>query len=183
MKDRATIFSVNPIDMAVDAGQLGHMVVKGAGTAFFGATKIDGRTFLKDLGDDNFQPFEVKAIDIAKDIVGRYDLEGMFLTDDDSDPSPKRIAEERQRFREFCVVEARHADAIWDRTHNRELIGERARRAARYLGTNPPWADAVAEELKECPRCAETIKAKASFCKHCRLDLNEPAPVASVSKK
>lgn len=183
MRDKATIFSVNPIDMVVDGGQLGHMLIKGAGNAFYGATKIDGRTFLKDLGDDNFQPFEVKALDIAKDIVARYDLEGMFLTDDDADPNPKRIAEERQKFREFCVVEARHADAIWDRTHNRELIGERARRAARYLGTNPPWADAVAEELKECPRCAETIKAKAMFCKHCRLDLNEPVATASTSKK
>lgn len=181
MKDKATIFSVNPSDIQISAGQFGTMVLSGAGNKLFGATKIEGRTLLKDLGDDNFQPFEIKALEIAKDIVSRYDSDGFFLTDDDNDPAPGRIAEERKKFREVCVVHARHADAIWDRTHNRELIDERARRAARYLNLNPAWADAKAEETKECPWCAETIKARAKFCKECKREI-DPEAIPVVKK-
>jgi hypothetical protein len=167
----------------VSAGQFGNIVVNGSANKFVGVTKVEGRTLLKDLGDDNFQPFDVKSRDIVSDIVGRYEADGLFMLDDDSDqPSPQRIREQQAKFRDFCVVQARHADAIWDRTHNRELIDERSRRAARYLNRAPAWADEVAEETKECPWCAEKIKAKALFCKECKREINQE-PVAAVAAK
>lgn len=177
MKDKVTIYSVNPSDFMVSNGQFGHMTLKGAGNKLTGATEIEGYTLLRDLGDDNFQPIEISAISIAKDIVSRYGEDGCFLTDDGKEPAPQKIAAERAKYREACVVNARHADAIWDRTHNRELIDERARRSARYLNLNPAWADAKPEETKECPWCAETIKARAKFCKECKREIDpEPIP-------
>lgn len=177
MKDKATIYSVNPIDMVISNGQFGHQPIAGAGNKIFGATKIDGRTLLKDLGNDNFQPFVISAFDIATDICARYEQDGFFMTEDDLEPSPKKLAEVKARFREFCVLQARHADAIWDRTHNRELIEERARRAARVLNLRPAWVDATPEETQECPFCAETIKARATFCKECKKELPQNVPI------
>lgn len=185
MRDKFTIFSVNPSDLLVDNGQFGHLPVAGAGKNLYGKTVIEGRMLLKDLGDDNFQPFEVKARDIAKDVVGRNDSDGLFMTEDGEDPSPARISVERAKFRDACSAQCRHADAIWDRTHNRELIDERARRAARYLNLQPVWADAVAEETKECPWCAERIKARARFCKECKREISPEVeqPTSVVTKK
>lgn len=177
MKDSATIFSVNPIDLLLSNGQFGHQSVAGAGNVFYGSTKIGNRTLLRDLGNDNFQPFVITGEEIAADLCGRYDMDGLFMTEDGSDPSPKKLKEEQAKFRAACVTNCRHADAIWDRSHNRELIDERARRSARYLNLQPAWADAVAEESKECPFCAEKIKARALFCKECKKELPVDAPV------
>lgn len=175
MKDKAMIFSVNPTDMLVTNGQFGHLAVAGAGNKLYGSTKVEGRTLLRDLGNDNFQPFVISAREIAVDVCSRYEQDGFFVTEDDNEPDPKRLNAERGKFRESCVLAARHADSIWDRTHNRELIDERARRAARVLNLKPAWADAAAEETQECPFCAETIKARATFCKECKKELPQLA--------
>lgn len=182
MKDVTYIFSVNPDSIMINSGQFGNMTANGAGKQLFGKTRIEGRTLLKDLGDDNYQPFVVTARSIAEDIVERYAEDGLFLTDDNGDPAPQKIAEERSRFRERCHVECRHADSLWSRTHNRELIGERARRAARFLNLTPEWADPIAEEMKECPYCAERIKARAKFCKECKREL-EPLEAETKQPK
>lgn len=181
MKDKAVIYSVNPTDMVVSNGQFGHQPVAGAGNKLYGATKIDGRTLLRDLGNDNFSPLAVGAREIATDICTRYEQDGFFLTEDDAEPTPKQLSEAKAKFREFCTLQARHADSIWDRTHNRELIDERARRAARVLNLRPAWADATPEETQECPYCAETIKARASFCKECKKELPQNVPTKKSS--
>ena len=67
---------------------------------------------------------------------------------------------------------------VIERTRNREIISERARRAARFVGAAPEWLDqTLTDEKKKCPRCAELIKAEASFCRFCQFDLTGKPPV------
>lgn len=176
----AFVFSVNKADIDVDCGQLGVYQIAGAGTKFWGRTTIVDRPVSKDLGDDRFDRIVIPAEEIAKDIVTRNSEDGFFLAEG-KEPRPEEITKATADFRAVCVNNVRHADAVWERTRNREIISERSRRAARFIGAAPEWLDqSLTDDKKKCPRCAELIKAEASWCRHCQFDLTaKPAIPAS----
>lgn len=168
------IFSVNKDDVSVDAGQLGTYNIKGAGNKIWGRTLITDRKVTKDFGEDRFDPFQCNGEDIAKDIVERNTEDGFFLCGDKKEPSQDDLNKAAAQYREVCVASVRHADSMWERTRNREIISERSRRAARYIGAAPEWLDqSLTDEKKKCPRCAELIKAEASWCRFCQFDLTK----------
>lgn len=173
----AFVFSVNKDDILVDSGQLGQFTINGAGNKLWGRTVITDRVVNKDWGDDRFEAHTVRAEDIAKDIVDRSDEDGFFLYDG-KEPGTEDISKATQKYKAACVAAVRHADAIWERTRNREAISERARRSARFIGAAPEWLDqTLTDEKKKCPRCAELIKAEATYCRFCHYDLANQKPV------
>ena len=176
----AFVFSVNKDDISVEAGQLGAYTINGADGKLWGRTTFVDRTMLKDFGEDRFEKIVVPASDIVKDIVSRNSEDGFFLADG-KDPDPKEVQKATNDYKAVCVGLVRHADSMWEKTRNREAISERARRAARFIGAAPEWLDqSLTDDKKKCPRCAELIKAEASWCKHCQYDLNgKPAMPAS----
>jgi len=178
----ALIFSVNKDDVCVDVGQLGAYVVNGAGTKFWGKTSICDRAVPKDFGDDRFDRVVVTGDEIAKDIVNRNNEDGFFLIEG-KEPKPEEVQKATNDFKAVCVHVVRHADALWERTRNREIISERARRAARFIGAAPEWLDqSLTDDKKKCPRCAELIKAEASWCKHCQYDLSTTKVAVPASR-
>ncbi len=175
----AFVFSVNRDTVAVDCGQLGVYDIKGAGNKIWARTLITDRKVLKDFGE-KFEPYTETGYNIAKDIVDRSPVDGFFLFDG-KEPDKATLDEAMAKHKAACVQLVRHADSIWERTRNREIISERDRRAARFLGAAPEWLDqSLVEDKKKCPRCAELIKAEASFCRFCQYDLaGKPAVPAS----
>ena len=170
---KSYVFSLNANEIAVDCGQFGFYAIKDNGGKIWGRTLIEDRKVPKDLGEDRFEIIEISGASIAKDIVQRNDEDGFFLCDG-NEPTPQELKDAMDAFKNVCVYAVRNADVIWEKTRNREVIPERARRAARYLMVTPEWLDQVVNETKECPRCAESVKAKATACRFCGYDFNEP---------
>lgn len=169
------VFSVNRDNVDVDCGQLGVYTIKGA-TKIWARTPICDRHVLKDFGE-KFEKYVEDGRNIAKDIVDRSPEDGFFICAG-KEPSTEELQAANAKFREVCAHIVRHADALWERTRNREIISERARRAARFVGAAPEWLDqTLTDEKKKCPRCAELIKAEASFCRFCQFDLTGKPPV------
>lgn len=42
------------------------------------------------------------------------------------------------------------------------------------------WAPAHSEDEKDCPHCAERIKARATICRYCKMDLTEETPAPNL---
>lgn len=159
------VFSVNRDNVDVDCGQLGVYTIKGA-TKIWARTPICDRAVSKDFGE-KFEKYVEDGRNIAKDIVDRSPEDGFFLCAG-KEPSTEELQAANARFREVCAHIVRHADALWERTRNREIISERARRAARFVGAAPEWLDqTLTDEKKKCPFCAELIKVEATKCRHC----------------
>lgn len=168
------VFSVNRDNIDVDCGQLGVYTIKGA-SKIWARTPIVDRMVSKDFGE-KFEPYRESGENIAKDIVERSPEDGFFLCAG-KEPTPDELATATAKYKAACVYLVRHADALWERTRNREIISERARRAARFVGAAPEWLDqTLTDEKKKCPRCAELIKAEASFCRYCQYDLAGKVP-------
>lgn len=169
------VFSLNRDSVDVDCGQLGVYTIKGA-SKIWAKTLITDRVVSKDFGE-KFEPYTESGGNIAKDIVDRSPEDGFFLCEG-KEPSTEELQKANAKYRAACVALVRHADSIWERTRNREIISERARRAARFTGAAPEWLDqTLTEEKKKCPRCAELIKAEADYCRYCHTDLAGKTPV------
>ena len=177
----AYIFSVNKDDISVDVGQLGTYTIRGA-EKIWARTPITDRKVTKDWGDDRFDSVAVTGEEIVKDIVSRNTEDGFFLCEG-KEPTTAELQKALADFKAVCVQEVRHSDSVWERTRNREIISERARRAARFIGAAPEWLDqSLTDDKKKCPRCAELIKAEASWCKHCQFDLAAKPALATAAR-
>lgn len=183
---KSYVFSVNQHDIAVDCGQLGIYTINGNGGKIFGKTLVNDRHVPKDLGDDRFEDYVEKGESIVKDIVSRNEEDGFFVAVG-NEPSMDEIRDAIAAYKNVCVYAVRNADVIWEKTRNREVIPERARRAARYLGVTPEWLDQTVSDTKECPKCAEAIKAKALVCRFCGFNLEtgdkQPVPQQAAQQK
>lgn len=182
---KAYVFSVNRDDITVDVGLLGNYTIKGCGSKFYGRTQIDDRKTPRDMGD-RFETHVDQGRDIANDIVSRNSEDGLFVAEG-SEPTTDELKAAIDAYKNVCVYAVRNADVLWEKTRNREVIPERARRAARYLGVTPEWLDQVVAETKECPKCAESIKIKATVCRFCGYDINagemKPVPIQASQQK
>ena len=175
------VHSVNRGDISIDVGQLGVYTIKGAGSRISERTPICDRKVQKDYGE-RFDTIVIPGEDIAKDIIDRGKEDGFFQCEG-KEPKPDELTQAVSAFKAICVGTVRHADALWERTRNREIISERARRAARFIGAAPEWLDqSLTDDKKKCPRCAELIKAEASWCKHCQYDLGSTKVAVPASR-
>lgn len=102
---------------------------------------------------------------VAIDMLMPAPKEPLRAVESPSAPAPSKLS---NTLMETRPPEASHAPP------EREIdLLELARFAAASAALDLPVAESAPETM-ECPRCAETIKARAKMCRFCQLDLEAP---------
>lgn len=180
----AYLYSVNPQPVVMECGQFGILTIPGVKKGEkHAALEVTDKPVSKDMGEDRYERVVIPAADFAKDLAERYQKNGVSWGETPK-PNGDETAEAESVFRQFCEQAVVEADALWRRYNDPRLIEDRARHAVEYLGITKEWHQPGVEPnaTKECPKCAEVIKAKAVRCKHCGYEETAAAPPAVVVK-
>lgn len=125
----------------------------------------------------------IPAIEIATWLTGEFAERGVFLAAG-SEPTKAEVDGAKTRLAGFFQSQFDIASDSWEKNGVRRGITDIARLAAKHFGASPEWlsADAARANTKECPHCAERVKAKAKVCHFCRGSLVEAAPPVPQGK-
>lgn len=184
--DVAVLFSVNPDAIFLTSGPLGEIW-----SAPCRPGESYSRTEIKPLpqGEDRGYDVAMKRLATreqridpfaaAAALADMHASEGIFVSAF-ATPLPAEVTKARALFLE--AMEEAYLDgwSIYNKTKDVRLLNDRHRRACRVLGRTKTteWFAAPGEaeaEEKECPECAERVKARARVCRFCGYNFDPGA--------
>lgn len=133
-----------------------------------------------DIGDGKSLPVEISAKERADDIVrmvngdaGHNAFFGVFSIAGEI-PTKQELTDAHKKYSAYCAYLVERADTAMQAPNGYREVSELHRRAARYLGVNKPWLQAV-EQLTDCPACKSHIRPGAAVCPTCHAILDREA--------
>jgi hypothetical protein len=117
---------------------------------------------------------DVKAKDIANDLVGAEEQKEGFFVIKEVEPTKEELAAAIETQRKNYAVLVQQGDTSWAQHGKHEHISDAQRRAAHALGMERPWAITVKPKMS-CPACGELVPSHVALCKYCQAVINKEA--------
>jgi hypothetical protein len=183
---RAYVCNITDIDWPPIDFDYGRFAIKGvkAGEEY-AVTLITARLSTMDHGEKNVTRVPIGALDIAHDLcrminenagsvdeqTGAKPFVGVFVIEG-PEPTRAELHEAREKLKAFCEHFVFIADADFEVFRNSKFIPGFARRAAKILNLDKPYAIDT-QRMVQCPVCRKGVAPETIKCPHCDAVLDE----------